>query len=330
MYGYIQNRSKIRYNESIIACTITAWRCLKWRLREPVADNRSQQPIKCFSPLRFITLPNFCSRILRLKCSCPYSDGDLCTISELLKTFRRTKVLLDADAPHVTIGFWGERIDIWKVTFKAEAFNDCAPLLADDLHRYAQVCGTRFARSFGNESIKPGESMRGKTPVKAIETHDEIMKDSGLVATNSERNNNIQMNTGEAGVINGNIASSLNQRDEIGAEVVLKFEFPIDFPSRPPFVSVWRPRFMFHTGHVTIGGSICAQVRCGSCYCSLALRERKVSRPFGPSDIARLLLSVHVHQNSSLLLSILTYHAHHSSIHPLLHTTWPHISSALT
>ena len=33
--------------------------------------------------------------------------------------------------------------------------------------------------------------------------------------------------------------------------------FSAGFPTEPPFVRVVCPRFQFHTGHVTVGGSIC-------------------------------------------------------------------------
>ena len=39
--------------------------------------------------------------------------------------------------------------------------------------------------------------------------------------------------------------------------VKLEVRFDGGFPSSPPFVRVITPRFAFHTGHVTIGGSIC-------------------------------------------------------------------------
>tara|TARA_A100001015_G_C15026672_1_gene730876 strand:+ start:1583 stop:2074 length:492 start_codon:yes stop_codon:yes gene_type:complete len=39
--------------------------------------------------------------------------------------------------------------------------------------------------------------------------------------------------------------------------VEFEFTFPTKYPHAPPFVRVVRPRFKFHTGHVTIGGSIC-------------------------------------------------------------------------
>jgi ubiquitin-conjugating enzyme E2 Q len=42
------------------------------------------------------------------------------------------------------------------------------------------------------------------------------------------------------------------------AEVVLEISFSPTYPQSPPFVRVLSPRFDFHTGHVTIGGSVCA------------------------------------------------------------------------
>eukprot|EP00742_Colponemidia_sp_Colp-10_P017001 GILJ01019527.1.p1 GENE.GILJ01019527.1~~GILJ01019527.1.p1 ORF type:complete len:929 (+),score=130.45 GILJ01019527.1:154-2787(+) len=44
------------------------------------------------------------------------------------------------------------------------------------------------------------------------------------------------------------------------AEVSLEIIFPEQFPFSPPFVRVVRPRFKFHTGHVTVGGSICMEL----------------------------------------------------------------------
>eukprot|EP01100_Stratorugosa_tubuloviscum_P002567 TRINITY_DN1605_c0_g1_i1.p1 TRINITY_DN1605_c0_g1~~TRINITY_DN1605_c0_g1_i1.p1 ORF type:complete len:310 (+),score=123.67 TRINITY_DN1605_c0_g1_i1:69-998(+) len=42
--------------------------------------------------------------------------------------------------------------------------------------------------------------------------------------------------------------------------VLLEMKFPSDYPFAPPFVRVVKPRFQFHTGHVTIGGSICMEL----------------------------------------------------------------------
>ena len=43
------------------------------------------------------------------------------------------------------------------------------------------------------------------------------------------------------------------------AAVVLAVHFSGEYPAAPPFVRVVSPRFAFHTGHVTVGGSICMQ-----------------------------------------------------------------------
>lgn len=42
-------------------------------------------------------------------------------------------------------------------------------------------------------------------------------------------------------------------------EIDFEVRFDSNFPFTPPFIRVIRPRFKFHTGHVTIGGSICMQ-----------------------------------------------------------------------
>eukprot|EP01012_Entosiphon_sulcatum_P012638 TRINITY_DN17960_c0_g1_i1.p1 TRINITY_DN17960_c0_g1~~TRINITY_DN17960_c0_g1_i1.p1 ORF type:complete len:333 (-),score=58.23 TRINITY_DN17960_c0_g1_i1:46-1044(-) len=42
--------------------------------------------------------------------------------------------------------------------------------------------------------------------------------------------------------------------------VEFAMEFPPDYPFRPPFIRAVRPRFQFHTAHITIGGSICMEL----------------------------------------------------------------------
>ena len=42
--------------------------------------------------------------------------------------------------------------------------------------------------------------------------------------------------------------------------VELEVKFPINFPFEPPFVRVLSPRFKMHSGHVTVGGSICMEL----------------------------------------------------------------------
>lgn len=45
-----------------------------------------------------------------------------------------------------------------------------------------------------------------------------------------------------------------------GGRIELRVAFPSAYPSQPPYVRVVRPRFVYRTGHVTIGGSICTEV----------------------------------------------------------------------
>jgi len=37
-------------------------------------------------------------------------------------------------------------------------------------------------------------------------------------------------------------------------------DFPQEYPFRPPFIRALRPRFAFHTGHITVGGSVCMEL----------------------------------------------------------------------
>ena len=43
------------------------------------------------------------------------------------------------------------------------------------------------------------------------------------------------------------------------ALVTVEVRFPLSYPSLPPFVRIITPRFAFHTGHITVGGSVCAE-----------------------------------------------------------------------
>lgn len=55
----------------------------------------------------------------------------------------------------------------------------------------------------------------------------------------------------------GDLAKDMKKR---GVDAIkLELTFPKDYPFSPPFIRVREPRFQFHTGHVTIGGSICMQ-----------------------------------------------------------------------
>ena len=46
--------------------------------------------------------------------------------------------------------------------------------------------------------------------------------------------------------------------------VKLEMKFLPDYPFQPPFIRVISPRFAFHAGRVTVGGSICFELLTGS------------------------------------------------------------------
>lgn len=50
-------------------------------------------------------------------------------------------------------------------------------------------------------------------------------------------------------------------KQRVGIDFIdLEVKFPNDYPFSPPFIRVVKPRFKFHTGHVTVGGSICMEL----------------------------------------------------------------------
>lgn len=50
-----------------------------------------------------------------------------------------------------------------------------------------------------------------------------------------------------------------SQRTGKPKHLVFEVRFDAKFPFSPPFLRVIRPRFTFHTGHITVGGSVCMQ-----------------------------------------------------------------------
>lgn len=42
--------------------------------------------------------------------------------------------------------------------------------------------------------------------------------------------------------------------------IQLEITFPPNYPHSPPFIRIVTPKFMFRTGHITMGGSICMEL----------------------------------------------------------------------
>ena len=53
--------------------------------------------------------------------------------------------------------------------------------------------------------------------------------------------------------------------------IVMDIRFPKDYPMSVPFVRMVRPRFKWHTGHVTIGGSLCTELLTPSGWISMTV-----------------------------------------------------------
>lgn len=45
-----------------------------------------------------------------------------------------------------------------------------------------------------------------------------------------------------------------------GSAIVYEIWFGKNYPRSPPFVRVVSPRLQFHTGHITVGGSVCTEL----------------------------------------------------------------------
>jgi len=61
----------------------------------------------------------------------------------------------------------------------------------------------------------------------------------------------------------GKLAAQLVQWSKITQKrpvITLEILFPMSYPDDVPFVRMLRPRFLYRTGHVTIGGSICTEM----------------------------------------------------------------------
>ena len=61
--------------------------------------------------------------------------------------------------------------------------------------------------------------------------------------------------------------------------ITLNIRFPTTFPHAVPFVRIISPRFVFHTGHVTVGGSICTPLLTTSGW-----------RPMNPESLIRAVM----------------------------------------
>lgn len=61
----------------------------------------------------------------------------------------------------------------------------------------------------------------------------------------------------------GRLAGELEKWSKLAKKppvILMEIVFPANYPEGVPFVRMVRPRFCFHTGHVTVGGSLCTEL----------------------------------------------------------------------
>ena len=62
-------------------------------------------------------------------------------------------------------------------------------------------------------------------------------------------------------ITNPENASLLEQMRRLGINAIeLEITFKDTYPIEPPFIRIVYPHFIFHSGHITIGGSLCMEM----------------------------------------------------------------------
>ena len=89
-----------------------------------------------------------------------------------------------------------------------------------------------------------------------------------------------------------------------GGKILLSVRFPSSFPTAPPYVRVIRPRFVFRTGHVTIGGSICTEMLTNQGY---RARNRTEAPKIGRITTAPLTIRLYRLTSTMTMESMLLY-----------------------
>ena len=101
------------------------------------------------------------------------------------------------------------------------------------LAKKSEECGSRFQIEF-----KGDDASRLRLVMPSASFCDPTNDDAMRIFKGLERN-----------------GEKFQRSPEIVMELVMD-----NYPEQPPFVFVVKPRFAFHTGHVTIGGSICTEL----------------------------------------------------------------------
>ena len=104
-----------------------------------------------------------------------------------------------------------------------------------------------------------GATRRILHELRRLKTNCDEMLDVTLVDDSDCYTWRVDLKMDQSTTLGRELHSLTAQAAEPTGAVQLEVTFNGGYPATPPFVRVVSPRFQFHTGHVTVGGSICLQ-----------------------------------------------------------------------
>lgn len=155
-------------------------------------------------------------------------------------------------------------INLWLVTLKANVFfNACPKYVLDDGTEVTDediIKGYR-ALDYAKEThtcymLKKFMYKATLTPPSEYGGYHHISQENLVMGTRR----NIRIESNAAQLYYDILYHYKLYKPGKSPEIRLEVTFPSRFPTEPPFIRVVEPRFQMHTGHVTVGGSICTEL----------------------------------------------------------------------
>jgi ubiquitin-protein ligase len=113
--------------------------------------------------------------------------------------------------------------------------------------------------SFPTQQPTAGATRRILQELRRLKTNCDEMLDVALVDESDIYTWRIDLGFDQSTELGRELHLLAAQTAEPTGAVQLEVTFNGGYPGTPPFIRVVSPRFQFHTGHVTVGGSICLQ-----------------------------------------------------------------------
>lgn len=164
----------------------------------------------------------------------------------LLKAYN--KVRNDYD-----VTFSEQDATVWKLFLPASKFED------KEEYCFLNDCGTwsPLSREWQSRISELGKNDFALLELGGQEYYVSMDDHNTIHQQNMETQKRREIKKVASGLGSDLVAYSKKTGTQPGVEYEIRFKE--DFPRSPPFVRVIRPRFQFHTGHVTVGGSICVE-----------------------------------------------------------------------